>query len=98
MKSIFYLSVCLVFALPNILCNYSVEKEERNAKIIILVDDYICTESQWVYLRGYKDWISGNEVAIFDSVFIEKGEHKAVLNASICVATSLFLLFSKYGP
>lgn len=98
MKSIFYLSVCFVFALPNILCNYSVEKEERNAKIIILVDDYICTESQWVYLRGYKDWISGNEVAIFDSVFIEKGEHKAELNASICEATSLFLLFSKNGP
>lgn len=98
MKTIFYLSVCLILVLQSASNNQFVENKNKNIKVILLLDDYICTESQWVYLRGYKDWISGNEVAIFDSIFIEKGEHRTELNASIREATSLFLLFSKNGP
>lgn len=33
----------------------------KNAKVILNMDDYICSEDQWVYVYGFKSWISGNE-------------------------------------
>lgn len=45
----------------------------KNAKVILNLDDYICSEDQWVYIHGYKSWISGNEYYFLDSAFISKG-------------------------
>ena len=38
----------------------------KNAKVILNMDDYICSEDQWVYVYGFKSWISGNEETFFD--------------------------------
>ena len=60
--------------------NYKKE-EQNNSKRILQLDDYICCEGQWIYLHGCKSWISRNEVAIFDSAYIEKGQHSVELQA-----------------
>lgn len=70
----------------------------KKATVILELDKYICSEEQWIYLYGYKDWISGNEVAIFDSTFISKGEQTTTLQAYIPEAQSLNLIFGKQGP
>lgn len=70
----------------------------QKATVILNLDTYVCSEEQWIYLYGYKDWISGNEQAIFDSTFISKGQHTATLQTYIPEAQSLNLLFGKKGP
>ncbi len=70
----------------------------KNTKVILNVDDYICSEGQWVYIHDYKGWISGNEHCFLDSVFIAKGQHQVELNFKIPCAVSAKLTFSKNGP
>lgn len=70
----------------------------KNAKVILNVDDYICSEDQWVYVHDYKCWISGNEHFFFDSAFIAKGQHQVELNFKIPCAIKASLSFSKNGP
>lgn len=71
---------------------------EKRAKIVLLLDNYVCSEDQWIYLYGFKEWLSGNERVIFDSVFIEKGQCKAELQANIPIECEAAILFSKNGP
>lgn len=72
----------------------SVEKNEGGTTIVKLyLDDYVCSESQWVYLHGYKDWVSGNECTIFDSVFVAQGEHVVQLQTYIPEAQAVNILF-----
>ena len=72
--------------------------KEKRAKIVLLLDNYVCSEDQWVYLYGFKEWVSGNERVIFDSVFIEKGQHTVELQANIPIECETEVLFSKNGP
>ena len=39
------------------------------SRITLDVDSTFTKEGQWVYLWGFKPWVSGNETAIFDSVY-----------------------------
>ena len=71
---------------------------KKRAKIVLLLDNYVCSEDQWIYLYGFKEWLSGNERVIFDSVFIEKGQCKAELQANIPIECEAAILFSKNGP
>lgn len=70
----------------------------KNTKVILNVDDYICSEDQWVYVYGFKNWISGNEETFYDSAFISKGQHQVELNFKIPCAIGAELFFSKNGP
>lgn len=70
----------------------------KNTKVILNLDDYICSEDQWVYIHGYKCWSSGNEHFFFDSAFIAKGQHQVELNFKIPCAIKAGLTFSKNGP
>ncbi len=70
----------------------------KTTTITLLLDDYVCSESQWVYLHGYKDWVSGNECTFFDSVFVSKGQHVVQLKAHIPEAQAVQVLFGKRGP
>ena len=72
--------------------------KEKRAKIVLLLDNYVCSEDQWVYLYGFKEWVSGNERVIFDSAFIEKGQHTVELQANIPIECEAAVLFSKNGP
>lgn len=100
MKSIFYI---YLFALLGKYLNFQQPQikpvpEKKKAKVILLLDDYICSEDQWVYIHGYKAWISGNEHSFFDSAFIAKGQHQVELNFKIPCALVAELAFSKNGP
>ena len=70
----------------------------KNTKVILNVDDYICSEDQWVYIHDYKCWVSGNEHFFFDSAFIAKGQHQVELSFKIPCAIKATLSFSKNGP
>lgn len=100
MKSIIYISLITLlgtfFSFPTKQTNSHSDK--KKAKVILLLDDYTCSEDQWVYLHGFKSWISGNERAIFDSAFIPKGQHKIELQGNIPSANRFSVLFSKKGP
>ena len=99
MKYFIYVSLLGLISSSIFLSSDNYKKEEQNnSKIVLQLDDYICSEGQWVYLHGCKSWISGNEVAIFDSAYIEKGQHSVELQAYLPMAESLFVLFSKNGP
>ena len=100
MKSIICISLA---ALLTIMLGFSSQNinsgpSEKRAKIVLLLDNYVCSEDQWIYLYGFKEWLSGNERVIFDSVFIEKGQCKAELQANIPIECEAAILFSKYGP
>lgn len=100
MKSIFYI---YLFALLGKYLNFQQPQikpvpEKKKAKVILLLDDYICSEDQWVYIHGYKAWISGNEHSFFDSAFIAKCQHQVELNFKIPCALVAELAFSKNGP
>lgn len=98
MKAFYY---CLLLGIIPLYLNTPYLKKENQVKrttICLKLDDYICNEGQWIYLYGYKDWISGDEKAIFDSTFISRGQHTATLQAYIPGAQSLNLLFEKRGP
>ncbi|MEL5893437.1 TlpA disulfide reductase family protein [Bacteroides sp. GD17] len=100
MKYFIYLFAVLMFSFgfhPN---ETSKDKElvYKNTKVILNVDDYICSEDQWVYVHDYKCWISGNEHFFFDSAFIAKGQHQVELNFKIPCAIKARLSFSKNGP
>lgn len=100
MKYFIYLFPILMFSFgfhPN---ETSKDKELvfKNAKVILNLDDYICSEDQWVYIHDYKCWISGNEHFFFDSAFIAKGQHQVELNFKIPCAIKAELTFSKNGP
>ena len=72
MKYFIYVSLLGLISSSIFLSSDNYKKEEQNnSKIVLQLDDYICSEGQWVYLHGCKRWISGNEVAIFDSAYIE---------------------------
>lgn len=100
MKSIICISLA---ALLTIMLGFSSQNinsgpSEKRAKIVLLLDNYVCSEDQWIYLYGFKEWLSGNERVIFDSVFIEKGQCKAELQANIPIECEAAILFSKNGP
>lgn len=81
------------------LCGYSFLGFSQNGvKVLLHLDDYVSSVEQWVYLYSYKSWISGNEIAIFDSARIEKGQHEVTLQAFIAEESRLKLLFTKRGP
>lgn len=97
MKFIVCISLTAVFT---IMLGFSSQKvnsdlKEKRAKIVLLLDNYVCSEDQWVYLYGFKEWVSGNERVIFDSVFIEKGQHTVELQANIPIECEAEVLFSK---
>lgn len=99
MKSIICISLA---ALLTIMLGFSSQNinsgpSEKRAKIVLLLDNYVCSEDQWIYLYGFKEWLSGNERVIFDSVFIEKGQCKAELQANIPIECEAAILFSKNG-
>ena len=100
MKYFIYLFPMLMFSFWGHSNSISKDKELtfRNSKIILNVDDYICSEDQWVYVHGYKSWISGNEHFFYDSAFIAKGQHQVELNFRIPCAIRAKLSFSKNGP
>lgn len=100
MKYFIYIFTILMFASGLHPDKTSKEKElvYKNTKIILNLDDYICSEDQWVYAHDYKCWISGNEHAFFDSAFIAKGQHQVELNFKIPCAIQATLSFSKNGP
>lgn len=100
MKFIVCISLTAVFT---IMLGFSFQKvnsdlKEKRAKIVLLLDNYVCSEDQWVYLYGFKEWVSGNERVIFDSAFIEKGQHTVELQANIPIECEAAVLFSKNGP
>ena len=70
----------------------------KSTKVLLNMDDYICSEDQWVYVYGFKNWISGNEETFYDSAFISKGQHQVELNFKIPCAIEAELFFSKNGP
>lgn len=100
MKYFIYLFAMLMFSFGFHSNKTSKDKElvYKNTKIILNVDDYICSEDQWVYVHDYKCWISGNEHFFFDSAFIAKGQHQVELNFKIPCAIEATLSFSKNGP
>lgn len=100
MKYFIYLFAMLMFSFGFHPDKTSKDKElvYKNTKIILNVDDYICSEDQWVYVHDYKCWISGNEHFFFDSAFIAKGQHQVELNFKIPCAIKASLSFSKNGP
>lgn len=76
MKYFIYVSLLGLISSSIFLSSDNYKKEEQNnSKRILQLDDYICCEGQWIYLHECKSWISRNEVAIFDSAYIEKGQH-----------------------
>ena len=85
MKSFIYLFVMLMFSFGFHLDKTAKDKKlvYKNTKVILNVDDYICSEDQWVYIHDYKGWISGNEHGFLDSAFIAKGQHQVELNFKI---------------
>lgn len=100
MRSILYIYLC---ALLGGVLNFQQPQtkpvpEKKKAKVILLLDDYICSEDQWVYLHGFKDWVSGNERVIFDSAFIPKGQHRIELQGEIPFETEFKVFFSRKGP
>lgn len=100
MKNLIYLFAMLMCSW-GLSPNESSQKRElvyKNTKVVLNVDDYICSEDQWVYIHGYKAWISGNEHSFFDSAFIAKGQHQVELNFKIPCALTAELAFSKNGP
>lgn len=93
MKNLLFILFIAINLIPKGIAHFP-----SKSKIILNLDDYICSEDQWVYLRGYKNWISGNEATFFDSAFIRKGQHLVELEVSIPFASSMILSFSKRGP
>lgn len=84
MKSIICISLA---AALTIMLGFSSQKvnsdpKEKRAKIVLLLDNYVCSGEQWAYPYGFKEWLSGNERVIFDSVCIEKGQRKVELQAN----------------
>lgn len=98
MKPIVYIFLCSLLGV----CLFSSFAPARTpklnkAKIVLLLDDYVCSEDQWCYLYDYKEWVSGSEKVIFDSVFIAKGQHQVELQGDIEFTTDLKILFSHKG-
>lgn len=100
MKYLIYLFAILMLSFGFHINEVSKNKKlvYKNTKVILNVDDYICSEDQWVYIHDYKGWISGNEHCFLDSAFIAKGQHQVELNFKIPCAVSAKLTFSKNGP
>lgn len=100
MKSIIYISLFTllggIFSFPTTQTPLTPEREK--AKVILLMDDYICSEDQWVYLYGFQGWLPGDERAIFDSAFIPKGQHRIELQEDIPITSEFNVLFSRKGP
>ena len=46
------------------------------SRITLDVDSTFTKEGQWVYVSGHKTWVSGNETALFDSVWLKPGQTK----------------------
>lgn len=69
------------------------------SRITLDVDSTFTKEGQWVYVYGVKGWVSGNETAIFDSVFLKPRQRKAKLKVRHDAQERLFeIFFSKRGP
>ena len=68
------------------------------SRITLDVDSTFTKEGQWVYLWGFKPWVSGNETAIFDSVYLKPYQRKAKLKVRQDVERWFYILFSKNGP
>lgn len=99
MKKLLLAFVVLFHCLYAFACTDDKEKLDfRPTKVVLLLDDYICGVDQWIYCRGFKNWISGNETCIFDSVKVNKGQHRVELNFSIPYVVGSKLIFGKRGP
>lgn len=72
--------------------------KSKKATFRLILDDYISHEEQWVYLYGFKSWISGNERCIFDSVYIKNSQKEVLLEADIPIPISMHIFFEKNGP
>lgn len=69
------------------------------SRITLDVDSSFTSEGQWVYVSGIKSWISGNESAFFDSVYLKPHQQKAKLKVRHDSKERQFeILFSKRGP
>lgn len=69
------------------------------SRITLDVDSAFTNEGQWAYVSGYKSWISGNESALFDSVWLKPGQTRAKMKIRHGSDGGTFnLLFSKKGP
>ena len=97
------MNVLRLFVLLGVMVGiYGCEGEHKSlphsAKVILHLDDDVCSVDQWVYCWGYKGWISGNETAILDSAFVRKGQHRVELDLDIPIAEDFELLFARRGP
>lgn len=55
MKYFIYVSLLGLISSSIFLSSDNYKKEEQNnSKIVLQLDDYICSEGQWVYLHGCK--------------------------------------------
>lgn len=70
----------------------------RPTRVVLWLDDYVSSIDQWVYCIGFKDWISGNERCIFDSVFIRRGQRRVELEFDIPFIIDTQLFFTRRGP
>lgn len=69
------------------------------SRITLDVDSTFTKEGQWVYVSGHKTWVSGNETALFDSVWLKPGQTKGNMKIRHGKDGGTFrLLFSKNGP
>lgn len=96
MKGILF-SISLLCSL-SILYSPSKNEEKKNIEIILHLDDDMTEEEQNVYLWSYCSWISGSEIAFWDSVKIEKGQKTVTLQGFAPYENMFRICFSKEGP
>ena len=53
-------NVQIAFSNTKMILAISSGPSEKRAKIVLLLDNYVCSEDQWIYLYGFKEWLSGN--------------------------------------
>lgn len=93
-KFLFFILILLVFS------SFIFQKgfDERNLHITLHLDEYISQEEQWVYLHSFCSWISGNEVAIWDSAKIGRGQREVTLRGYALYDDTYNIFFSRRGP
>ena len=71
---------------------------KRRAKIVLLLDNYVCSEDQWIYLYGFRSGSLVMKELYLTLYLLEKGQCKAELQANIPIECEAAILFSKNGP
>lgn len=93
------ISAYLLMSWIGLLCASCGSPRLYTSRITLDLDSTFTKEGQWVYVSGHKSWISGNEAALFDSVWLKPGQMKAKLKIRHGKDGGVFnLLFSKNGP